>query len=103
MGRNSKEYLMNFNNQLYFASFMEYFEANSTNKNSVYTYKKTLGNFLEYLNDMDLAQISPKDITDYTSNNNQIAHIRAMLKYIAKNNSNGALRKMSKELLVWLI
>jgi len=98
MGRKLKEYLMNFYNRNYYEKFI-----NSLSSGSKSAYRGVLGRFLEELGEQDVVMITPADVLKYTSSKTERAYIRSLLIYIAKNNINDGLNKISKQLLVWLI
>lgn len=76
---------------------------NSLSKESRTVYKGTLGRFLEALGSKDLATVTPDEVLKFTSKQAEISHIKSILMYIARNNLNDGLNKMSKQTLVWFI
>lgn len=94
-----KQFVLSFENQIYYDSF----ESNMKSA-SFPTYKATCGNFLEQLGNKDFAIIDITDITEYTAGKkNAEAHLRSLMIYIVKNKIGGAVEKVSKDMLIWLI
>ena len=103
-----KQYKLSEDNQKYFDAF-ENNEA--VRESSKAAYRSGTGLFLESLNDVDCATITPDVIETFVSNKqgseatkqNAQAHILALLRYIVKNDINKAYGKVSKDMLVYLI
>jgi hypothetical protein len=104
----TKQYKLSSDNQKYFDAF----ENNEAVKEqSKAAYRSGTGLFLEHINEVDCATITPDVIETFVSNKqgsedtkkNAQAHILALLRYIVKNNVNDAYGKVSKDMLVYLI
>jgi LysM repeat protein len=103
-----KEYELSVVNKLYYDAFKE-----SLTKSSFTQYKVNIGDFLEKLSatNIDFANIKIKQIEDYANSKqgneatkkNCMAHLRSLLIFIVKNNINNAMKRVSKEMLIWLI
>jgi hypothetical protein len=97
-------------NQEYYDSFEE--KKNSEKANSFINYKPDVGAYLEFLGNRDFATLSVTKIENYVKENkegseatkkNCMVHIRSMMIHAVKNNVNGAVDKVSKNMLIWLI
>jgi len=96
--RRLKTFTLSKDNEIYFEAFKA-----SVSDTSWFTYKATVGNFLEGLN-KDFATVTPEEILSFTENKpNRNAHIRSMMIYCVNNNINDAVEKVSKQTLIWLI
>ena len=105
-----KTFKLSKSNQHYLDEFL-----NSLQERSQATYKATCGNFLQAIGTNDFVKISPKRIIEYASHkntesmrNNTTAHLRSMMMYCVNNDikgsdSVGAVERVSKEMLIWLI
>jgi hypothetical protein len=91
-------------NEIYYNSFESKFEGKPA---SWAQYKVDAGAFMETCD--DIALVTVQDIQNYISKyedktrNNKEAHLRSLLQWIVKNNVEGAVEKVSKEMLVYLI
>jgi len=102
-----KQYSLSSDNQKYFDAF----ENNEAVKeSSKAAYRSGIGMFLEVLRGLDCGFVSPDDIKMYINSKegsedtkkNAQAHVNALLKYIVKNDINGAYGKVSKDLIIYL-
>ena len=94
-----KAFSLSSDNQKYFDAFQT-----SVSEGSWWTYKATIGNFLEQLADRDFATITEQDITNYADGRkNAESHLRSLMTYIVSNDINNAKQKVSKDMLIWLI
>jgi len=88
-------------NQAYYEAMEQKF---ADKPQSFSTYKVDCGGILEQLEDRDFATITIKDIEDYAGRKESaVLHIRSMMIQTVKENINGAIDKVSKDMLVWLI
>jgi len=103
-----KVYHLSEDNQKYFNAF----ENNSDiRESSKAAYRSGTGLFLESIGEADCATITPDAIETYVAfkegkedtKKNAHAHILALMRYIVKNDINGAYGKVSKDMLVYLI
>jgi hypothetical protein len=103
-----KDYNLSANNQIYMESFEHNADIKETSRNS---YRSGIGMFLKHLRSVDCATIPVSIILEFLNNihgseatkMNTHAHIIALMRYIVKNNINGAFDKVSKEVLIYLI
>ncbi|MDF2950551.1 MAG: hypothetical protein K0S18_134 [Anaerocolumna sp.] len=105
MQRKIKTFNLNADNQIYYDEFLS-----SLPERSVANYKSSCGNFMEELSEQDFITINKEQILEFASRkktesmvNNVTAHLRSMMIYLVSNDVNGAVDKVSKEMLVWLI
>jgi hypothetical protein len=103
-----KQYSLCEDNQAYFDAF----ETNEAVKESSKSaYRSGIGMFLESLKRTDCADITVDVVENYIINKegseatkiNAQAHVMALLRYIIKNDVNGAKERVSRDLLVYLI
>lgn len=102
-----KQYNLSNINKKYYNEFENSFDK----KTSFKQYKVHCGDFLEQLGNTDFAMVTVEDIENYVNNYkgsdktkaNCKAHIRSMMIYVVKNDVEGALNKVSKEMLLYLI
>lgn len=99
-----KEFEISKGNRIYYDMFLDKFEPKSR-----VNYKVSVGGFLSELGTYDFARVSPARINKFTekqrpgAQKNATSHLRSMMMYIVKNDINGAVEKVSKEMLIWLI
>ena len=105
-----KTFKLSNSNQNYLDKFL-----GSLQERSQATYKATCGNFLQAIGTNDFIKISPKRIVEFASHkntesmrNNVTAHLRSMMIYCVNNDIKGsdnvgAVERVSKEMLIWLI
>jgi hypothetical protein len=105
MQRKIKTFNINLNNQIYYDEFLY-----SLPERSAANYKSSCGNFMEELGEQDFVKVDKQQILEFAGRkntesmvNNVTAHLRSMMIYCVSNNINGAVDKVSKEMLVWLI
>jgi len=95
----TKAYIISNNNQKYADAF-----ESSIKQGSWRAYKSYIYNFLEYLCDKDCCESSPADLTKFLQRyRNGKAYIKPFMIYIIINNINNSKRKVSKDMLIWLI
>jgi hypothetical protein len=100
-----KEFTLTETNKQYLDSFLDTIANNSRP-----TYKASCGNFLEKIDKQDFITVTEDQILEFASTRsteatkrNVESHIRSMLIYCVNNNINGAIDKVDKQLLLWLI
>lgn len=102
---NEKQFNLNEDNKQYLDSFLP-----SLSDNSRATYKASCGNFLETLGSQDFMKANSEQVVAFANTKNSeaqkanvTAHIKSMMVYCVNNDVNGAIDKVSKQMLVWLI
>jgi hypothetical protein len=105
MQRKIKTFKLSEDNQTYLDEFLS-----SLPERSTATYKSSCGNFMEELGEQDFVTVSKQQIVEFAGRkntesmvNNVTAHLRSMMIYCVSNDINGAMNKVSKEMLIWLI
>jgi hypothetical protein len=99
-----KQFNLSSTNQVYYNSFESKFEGKP---GSWAQYKVTVGDYLEKCDDFALVTVA--DIENYVNSHdekikhNKEAHLRSLMQWIVKNDVNGAMAKVSKEMLIYLI
>jgi len=102
---NEKQFNLSNDNKQYLDTFLD-----SLTDTSRATYKASCGNFLETLDSQDFMKIDSDKIIAFANTKNSEAqkenvkaHIKSMMVYCVNNDINGAVEKVSKQMLVWLI
>lgn len=102
---NVKQFNLNEDNKQYLDQFLD-----SLTVTSRATYKASCGNFLEGLVEQDFMKINEEQIIAFADTKNSeaqkanvTAHIKSMMVFCVNNDINGAVEKVSKQMLVWLI
>lgn len=99
-----KEFEISKNNRIYYDTFLNKFEPKSR-----VNYKVSVGGFLSELGTNDFAKVVPARINKYVAKQRPgaqktaMSHLRSMMMYVVKNDVNGAVGKVNKEMLIWLI
>jgi hypothetical protein len=103
--RRIKTFSLSNDNQIYLDEFLS-----SLAEKSMATYKASCGNFLEEVGEQDFITVTKGRILEFAGRKNTEAmqrnveaHLRSMMIYCITNNINGAVDKVSKEMLIWLI
>lgn len=102
---NVKVFDLSTHNKQYYESFLP-----TIAEASRATYKASCGNFLELLGNQDFITVTKEQILEYAETKkteamkkNVEAHLRSMMIYCVNNDINGAVDKVDKQMLLWLI
>jgi len=94
-----KKFSLTEDNQMYYDEFMC-----SLSEGSMATYKASCGNFLQSIGEQDYITVTKSQIIEYANGrNNMLAHLRSMMVYCINSDINGAVDKVDKQMLIWLI
>ena len=97
--RKRKQFQLNADNKKYFAEFQKYIDDSSWG-----TYKATLGNFLESLEDKDFASASVDEIVNFAGDSkNKLSHFKSLIDFLVSKNLNNFNAKVDKSILIWRI
>lgn len=92
-------------NQLYMDSFLD-----SLSEISRTQYKYTIGNYLEMIGKQDFVKSTEQQFTEFingkknkATRSNILCHLRTFMIYVVNNNINGAIKKVDKQMLIYLL
>lgn len=100
-----KQFNLSEDNKQYLDSFLP-----TIAEKSAATYKSSCGNFLELLGSQDFITVTKEQILAFAATKNTEAmkknveaHLRSMMIFCVNNDINGAIEKVDKQMLLWLI
>jgi hypothetical protein len=100
-----KQFNLSKDNEQYLTAFLP-----TIAERSAASYKSSCGNFMESIGSQDFITVTKEQIMKYTSTketesmvNNTTAHLRSLMIFSINNDVNGAVEKVSKQMLIWLI